>query len=273
MHLIPIRTPVIHQGDDLADVLVKQTTFLPGDILVISSKVMATAEGSAVDLHSLSISAEANEWSEKTGCDAAFIQGVLNETARLHGTVKGYCKGALLAEVRPDGMKIGMIFAPNAGMDASNIAKGYAVGWPVDPVNSMKKLQKSLRKYMQLREQEATSYEKDSKLEARSSKLAILISDSCCRPRRLGVTAFALTCCGIDPLRSEIGNTDLFGKKMTLTVESTADQLATAANMLMGNVAQSTPAVIIRDHGIPFSNFCGWVDGMREEEDLFSAIL
>ena len=56
---------------------------------------------------------------------------------------------------------------------------------------------------------------------------------------------------------------------MTITVEATADQLATAANTLMGNAAQAVPAVIIRDHGLSFSDFCGWVPGIEKEEDLF----
>ncbi len=98
---------------------------------------------------------------------------------------------------------------------------------------------------------------------------AILLSDSTCSPRRRGVTAIALACCGIDPFTNAIGTNDLYKRKMTMTMEATADQLATAANMLMGNAAQSIPAVIIRDHGLPFTDFCGWVEGMEREEDMF----
>lgn len=85
--------------------------------------------------------------------------------------------------------------------------------------------------------------------------------------------AFALATCGVDPFKSEIGEQDLHGKTMHITVEARADQLATAANMLMGNSAQSIPAVVVRNHGFSFSNFCGWVDGIEPEQDLFSAIL
>lgn len=276
MHLLPVRTPLIVAGDDVATIIAHHANLQDGDILVISSKVLATAEQAAVNTHALPLSAEAHEWSTKTKCSAAFMQAVLNETKRLHGTVVGYCTGALLTEVKPDGLKVGTIFAPNAGMDASNIAEGYVVGWPEDPVKSGCELREKLFMNLKSRdtrpEARVTSHENHSKLETHDSKLAVVISDSCCRPRRLGVTAFALTCCGIDPVHSEIGNTDLFGNTMRLTVESTADQLATAANMLMGNAAQSTPAVIIRDHGIAFSDFCRWVDGMKAEEDLFGAL-
>jgi F420-0:gamma-glutamyl ligase len=57
-----------------------------------------------------------------------------------------------------------------------------------------------------------------------------------------------------------------------MTQEAIADQLATAANMLMGNAAESIPTVIIRDHGIALSDFEGWVPGIEAEEDLFGTL-
>jgi coenzyme F420-0:L-glutamate ligase / coenzyme F420-1:gamma-L-glutamate ligase len=250
MELIPIHTPLIHAGDDVAAILGAHAAIRDGDILVVSSKVIATAEGAAVELGSLTISDEATAWGAKTNRSPAMMQAVLDETIRLNGQVVGSCPGALLCELRPDGLGAGTILAPNAGLDESNIEKGWAVGWPHDPVMSAKRLQSGL-----------------------NQNCAIIIGDSCCRPRRLGVTAFALAACGIDPFISEVGHTDLFGKTMRVTIEATADQLATAANMLMGNAAQSTPAVIIRGHGLPFSEYCGWVEGIGRDDDLFSGIL
>ena len=69
------------------------------------------------------------------------------------------------------------------------------------------------------------------------------------------------------------GKQDLFGKELKITTEAIADQLATAANTLMGNASQSTPIVIIRDHGIPLSDFAGWVPGIEPSADLFRGIL
>lgn len=250
MHLIPVPTPLIRAGDDPAHILRMAAAIEDGDIVVVSSKAIATAEGAAVDLSALGPSAEAQEWSEKTGRSAAFIQAVLDETARLHGYVTGSCPGALLCELRPDGLTTGTILAANAGMDESNIERGWAIGWPHDPLLSAQRLREGLNRHC-----------------------AVIVCDSCCRPRRLGVTAYALTVCGIDPLHNQAGRSDLFGRELRITVEATADQLATAANILMGNAAQSTPAVIIRDHGIPLSDFCGWVEGIEPEEDLFRSIL
>lgn len=250
MQLIPVTTPLVRSGDDLALILRASAEFEDGDIVVISSKAIATSEGAAVDLSALAPSAEALGRSAETSRSPAFMQAVLDETARLNGRVAGACPGALLCELRPEGLRTGTILAANAGMDESNIDLGSAVGWPHDPVASAKRLRKEL-----------------------NLNCAVIVCDSCCRPRRLGVTAYALSVCGMDPLRSEVGHTDLFGRELRVTVEATADQLATAANMLMGNAGQSAPAAIIRGHGIPLSDFCGWVDGIEPEQDLFRGAL
>ncbi len=250
MKLIPLRTPIIRQGEDVAALLNKTGALQDGDILVISSKVLATAEGAAVCFADLQISDEAHAWSKKTHRDVGFMQSVINETIRLNGSIIGHCPGALLTELRPAGLDIGTIVAPNAGMDQSNIDDGWAVGWPLDPVMSVKRLREGLNR-----------------------NCAVIIGDSCCHIRRLGVSAFALAVAGIDPIKSEIGSADLFGRELHVTSEALADQLATAANMLMGNAAQSTPAAIVRNHEIPFSPYIGWVHGIEPEEDLFRRIL
>ncbi len=103
--------------------------------------------------------------------------------------------------------------------------------------------------------------------------VALLLTDSGLSPRRLGVTAFALAIAGMDPTRSLIGSPDLFGKALRLTEEAIADQLATAANAVMGNAAECTPAAFIRDHGIPFSNYVGWVPGIERERDLYHGVI
>lgn len=243
MLIIPIHTPLIHTGDNLADLLKASEEFERGDIVVVSSKVVATAESAAIHLPTLTPSDEALFFAEQTGRDAHFCEAVIQETARLHGRIIRATTGALLTEVQPDGFS-GTILVPNAGLDQSNIASGYAIGWPHDPVKSVKHLSNDLG-------------------------VPVIISDSCVYPRRMGVTAIALTVCGIDPISDAKGQADLFGHPLTITVEATADQLAVAANGVMGNAGQSIPAAIIRHALLPSSGFCGWVPGMHSEEDLF----
>lgn len=249
MQLLPIKTPLLQKGDDLVSLLMNHADVQDNDIVIVSSKAIATVEGAAIKLASLIVSDEARSWAEKSGLTPMFTQAIIEETVRLRGKIIGYCPKALLCELKPEGLQKGAVLAPNAGLDESNSENGYAIGWPTDPVSSVKKIRSTLTK-----------------------NVAVIISDSCCRPRRIGVTAFALTACGVDPFRSEVGKQDLFGKELQITVESVADQLVTAANILMGNAAQSIPAVIIRDHQIPFTSFCGWVQGIEPEEDLFRSL-
>lgn len=252
MQIVPIPTPILQPGDDLATFLSKED-FTDGDIIVISSKAIATAEGAAIDLSKITPTKEAEEWAKKSGRTAAFRQAVLDETLRMHGKVVSSTSELMMTELKPDGLGEGSLLVPNAGLDESNVQERYAIGWPLDPLKSVKHLKKSLEKNT-------------------GKKLAVIISDSCSRPRRLGVTALALTVSGIDPFRNLIGNEDLFGKTLKMTQEAIADQLATAANFLMGNSAESIPAAVIRDHGIELTEFEGWVPGIEPEKDMFGGM-
>jgi len=275
MLLFSIHTRLLKKGDTLAFLLQASASIAEGDIIVVSSKAVATAEGAAIDLRTLTPSKEAERWSTACGRSPAFCQAVINEVERLHGKVVGTCPGALLTELRPDGLTEGTIFAANAGLDQSNVAEGWAVGWPMDPVASVRKIRQELEQChgepVEPWHRVTPSLEEGRKM--KRTKIAVILSDSCCIPWRRGVTAHALIVSGIDPLHSEIGNKDLFGKPLRITIEARADQLATAANILMGNAGQGVPATIIRDHGIPLTLFEGWVPGIEPEHDLFRGLL
>jgi len=247
MLILPVRTPLLHRDSDLVTEILKNSRFEKGDILVISSKIVAMTEGAAVDLTEVIPSAEAEKLSKQCNQDPRFTEFVLTETKRMHGTVAGVSPHVLLTALKPRGMK-GRILCPNAGADQSNIEKDAAVGWPIDPTESVRSLSQKLG-------------------------IPVIMSDSCCVPGRLGVTAFALACSGMNPFHSEVGSKDLFGKSMRMTQEAVADQLAVAANAVMGNSAQSVPAAIIRGTAIPYSDFSGLVDGIEPEHDLFRGIL
>jgi coenzyme F420-0:L-glutamate ligase / coenzyme F420-1:gamma-L-glutamate ligase len=250
MQLFPVQTGILKDGDPLSDSILKAVQLQDNDVIVCSSKVVATTEGGAIALEDLIVSDDARMWAKRCGKSPAFRQAILEETARMNGHVVSGSPQAMLTELQPDGLKEGSILAVNAGLDQSNTEEGFAIGWPYDPVASAHRLRQELM--------------------AQSEKhIAVIISDSCCRPRRLGVTAMALTVSGMDPLHSQIGKPDLFGQSLRMTHEATADQLATAANLLMGNANQGIPAVIIRDHGIPLTDFEGWVPGIDPEEDIF----
>lgn len=249
--ILPVTTKRLQAHNDLASIIAPHTK--NGDILIVSSKALATIEDCRIKLSELRPSEEAIAYAKKCRQDPAFTEAVLQETARLHGTVVGTCPWALLTAVKPDGMKRGRILCPNAGLDQSNVDNGYAIGWPKDAVMSATKLRDAL--------------------EENGTRVAVIVTDSGCRPGRQGVTAFALTVAGMDPMLSQVGRSDLFGMKLKFTHEAVADQLATAGNAVMGNADQATPVAVIRDHGYAFSDFCGWVEGISSDDDLFSTIL
>lgn len=271
MLILPLVTPLLKPGSNLAEAISGHLE--PGDIVVVSSKAVSTVEGNFVDLSSLTVSGEALSLAKKTGRSPLFMQAVLEELGRLNGKILNAVPGAVLTEVKPDGFPEGTILTANAGLDESNAPRGFAVGWPKEPVTSVQKLRKELIAAIRTRKTQKTqtTQKKNSfvSFSSFSSSVAVVLTDSCCHPRRLGVTAFALAVAGLDPHSSQKGEKDLFGKPLGITVEAVADQLATAANAVMGNAEQSVPAAIIREHGIPPSSFCGWAPGIESEKDLF----
>ncbi|MSR87420.1 hypothetical protein EXS70_04615 [Candidatus Peribacteria bacterium] len=286
MLLVPITTGRLTAGDDLA-AMISGNDVHAGDIVVVSSKAIATMEWASIDLRPLSPSTQAHELSTQTGRSPEFCEAMLGELERLHGTVISTVPGAALTEVRPslvtktappfstrDDKGNWSILVANAGLDESNVQKGYAIGWPKDPVLSVRRLREELEKNGKWKMENGKQSDNHFSLSTfHSAHIAVILTDSSCTPRRHGVTAIALTVSGLNPLQSQKGEIDLFGKPLTITTEAIADQLATAANFLMGNAAQSTPAVLIRDHGLTLSDWEGWVPGITPDEDLFRALL
>lgn len=251
MEILPIHTPLLQRGDALADILAERGKIAEGDIVVVSSKAIATTEGAAMNLDDISVTEEAEALAKQYGKPGNYYQAVLNETARMNGTIIQAVNGVVLTELKPNGMSEGSILVPNAGLDQSNVQAGHVIGWPTDPVKSAQQLHKAF----------------DTK------RTAVIVTDSGLCPRRTGVMAFALTVSGIDPLHSMIGKPDLFGQDLHVTEEAIADQLATAANFLMGNSDQSTPAAIIRGHNLSFTDFAGWVPGIEREQDIYHGVI
>jgi coenzyme F420-0:L-glutamate ligase len=249
MEILPIRTPLLTSGDDLAQAILAAIDLHDGDIIVFSSKVVAVTEGATIDLTKITPTSEAMNIARVHGGDPKEYQAILDETHRMNGKVIRITDRILLTELFPTGLSEGSILVPNAGLDHSNSKEGTMIGWPKDPVKSLKSIRKTL------------------------GSVAVILSDSSIAPRRSGVTAIALAVDGIDPLESQIGKPDLFGKPLRVTVEARADQLATMANAVMGNTNGSTPITVIRDHGIPFSSFSGWVPGIERERDLYHGVI
>jgi coenzyme F420-0:L-glutamate ligase/coenzyme F420-1:gamma-L-glutamate ligase len=213
--------PEIVAGDDLASLIVEslgRANFeaVEGDIFVVAQKVVSKAEGRTVRLDSIEPSPFAREWAARFDKDARMVEVVLGESRR----VVRMDRGVIISETRH-----GFVCA-NAGVDASNVAGDTVTLLPVDADESARRIRSGL---------EAAS----------GARVAVIISDTFGRPWREGITNVAIGLAGIGPLVDYRGRLDSHGRPLRLTVIAVADELASAAELVMEKTA-GVPVAIIR---------------------------
>jgi coenzyme F420-0:L-glutamate ligase/coenzyme F420-1:gamma-L-glutamate ligase len=219
--------PLIQPGDDLAriigDALRRSDISLQnGDILVVAQKIVSKAEGRIVDLATIVPSPDALKYAQMVNKDPRLVEVVLRESEE----VLKLAQNTLITV-----HKLGYIMA-NAGVDQSNVdhagtADGTALLLPDDPDGSAAALK--------------------SAIEAEwSAAIGVIISDSFGRAWRKGVTGVALGAAGVPSLRNLVGEPDLFGRVLRVSEHAAADDIASAASLLMGQGAEGLPVVHIR---------------------------
>ncbi len=224
--------PLIKPGDDLADILlvsIKKAgiTLADGDILVLAQKIVSKAEGRLVNLTTVIPSQEAIELAALTEKDPRFVEMVLRESCRVVRTRPG----TLIVE-----HKLGFVCA-NAGIDHSNVQGlwGKAEDWilllPENPDASAD----GIRRKLEI---------------AGSARLGVMVIDSHGRAWRLGTLGTTIGISGMPGLVDLRGVPDLFGYHLRVTLVAAADELAAAASLMMGQAAESTPAIHVR--GFPY---------------------
>jgi coenzyme F420-0:L-glutamate ligase len=216
-----IRTPIIREGDNLAEILeasLKAANIHPvdGDILVLAESAVGTAEKRVIKLSTVVPGDEARLLGERYEIDPREMELVLQECDEIFGGVPG----AALTVTKG-------VLAPNAGIDASNAPEGYVVLLPKDPKKSSEKLRKKLEKLY-------------------SCKLGVIIGDSRTQPLRLGCSGIALGVSGFIPVEDARGSVDIYGKPLQITYKAVADNLVSAAQLLMGEAGERIPCVLIR---------------------------
>ena len=222
--LIPLEgIPEVHPGDDLA-ALIGAALAVGGigleadDVLVVTQKVVSKAEGRVVELASVTPRPDAVAWAERWGKDPRQVELVLRESAEVLRMAPG---GLIVSRTRH-----GFVCA-NAGVDLSNVGGGeVATLLPVDADASARGL-------------------RDRLLELTGVAPAVVISDSFGRPWRNGIVNVAIGCAGLEPLVDLRGTADVQGRVMHSTVIAVADELASAADLAGGKVAQR-PVVLVR---------------------------
>jgi len=213
--------PEIHRGDDLAGLIVQaaraqETPLEAGDLLVVSQKIVSKTEGRIVSLASVVPSREAAEIAEEIGRDPRLVEVILRESRR----VVRKAPGVLIVETHH-----GWICA-NAGVDQSNVDAETACLLPEDSDRSARQLREGFRGL--------TGHD-----------LGIIIADTFGRPWREGLTNVAIGVAGLEPIKSYLGEKDPAGYVLQATILAVADELASAAEPVMGKLDR-IPVVIIR---------------------------
>ncbi len=216
--------PLIQPGDDLLCIIMDcvaaaDMTWRAGDILILSSKIIAKAEGRRMDLCDVAPSREALEVAEETGKDPRLVELVLRESTM----VSRKRRGVLVTQHR-----LGFVSA-NSGLDQSNIEGGSsaAILLPLDPDRSAAELREGLAR-------------------ALGMNIAVVISDTHGRPFRVGNVGVAIGVAGLPAVRDLRGRKDLYGRALEVTQQAFADMVASAAHLLCGEADEGYPAIVLR---------------------------
>jgi coenzyme F420-0:L-glutamate ligase/coenzyme F420-1:gamma-L-glutamate ligase len=211
----------IEPGADLAALigaaLEKQgTPLLDGDILVVTQKIVSKAEGALVRLEDVEPSVLASEWAALWNKDARVVELVLRESRRIVRMERG----VIISETHH-----GLVCA-NAGVDQSNVGGDSVTLLPKDPDASAERLRSALGTASRVR-------------------IGVIISDTFGRAWREGQTNIAIGVAGVEALRHFEGQLDPTGYELRVTMLATADELASAAELVMGKV-DGVPVALIR---------------------------
>ncbi|MDH7563567.1 MAG: coenzyme F420-0:L-glutamate ligase [Candidatus Bathyarchaeota archaeon] len=239
--------PIIKVGDNLAELICaaaeKQGAIIrDGDIIVVTHVIVSRVEGNIIDLDKIVPSEFAKNMARQYEKDPALVEVVLRESK----SIKRMAHGILITET-----KHGFVCA-NSGVDKSNVeGERFVAPLPVDPDASAQRIREEIRKRT-------------------GRDVAVIISDTHGRPLRMGEINIAIGVAGIKPLRDRRGEKDLFGYMLRIKNTAVADELASAAELVIGQADEGIPAAIIRGYEYLKAENATAKDLIRpEEQDLF----
>ena len=216
--------PLIQPADDLArilgDAIARAGGLQERDVVVLAQKIVSKAEGRYVDLETVTPSDHARAVALQCEKDPRLIEVILSESS----AVVRLRPGLIITRHR-----LGFISA-NAGVDRSNVAPDgidRVLMLPENPDRSAQQIRAALRDRFNL-------------------DLGVIIADSHGRPHRMGTVGVAIGLSGLPGVEDWRGRKDLFGYTLQHTEVGTADQIAAAATLMLGQAAEAIPAVIVR---------------------------
>ena len=229
MRLYAVKTRVIKIGDDPVQVILQSLReqnlkLEDNDILAVTSKIIAYAEDRLVKLSDVKPSDKAKKLAQQFSLQPEFAELILREADKIYGGVE---KAVLT-------LKNGILIA-NAGIDNKNSPIGFAVLWPKNAEKWAMRIREEIKRKT-------------------GRKVAVLIVDSGLIPLRIGTVGLALAVAGFKPIKDCREEKDIYGKPLVITRHAIADSLASAAHLLMGEAAEKTPIVLIKDASVDFDD-------------------
>lgn len=218
--------PIIKKDDNLPEIIYDTLEengiqIHNDDIFIVAETVVAKAEGNIIEIDSVTPTQKAYEIAEISGKDPKQCQIILDNTVNV---IK--CLPGLIITETPYGF-----ICANSAVDNSNCEEGYVTPLPVDPDFSAQQI----KKYLDKKSGKST---------------AVIISDTQGRPWRVGAMGVAVGISGMHPCTDFRGMVDLYGQPLQSTIEATADELASAASLLMGQADSGICVVLIRGYNI-----------------------
>jgi coenzyme F420-0:L-glutamate ligase / coenzyme F420-1:gamma-L-glutamate ligase len=211
----------IRPGDDIARIVVEaaerqRTPLTSGDVVVLSQKIVSKSEGRLLRLSDVTPSPMATTFAAGLGRDPRLIEVILRESRR----VVRMDRGVLVTETHH-----GWVCA-NAGVDQSNVDADLVALLPVDPDGSARAFRDGVRTRTR-------------------AEVHVIVADTFGRPWREGLVNIAIGVAGFAPILSYLGQQDPAGRPLQATILAVADELAAAAEPVMGKLDR-IPAAIVR---------------------------
>ncbi len=216
--------PPVQPGEDLVGHILhalEGERLADGDALVLAQKIVSKVENRYVDLRTVEPSPRARELAHQVDKDPRLVEVILSESSAV---VRAQAGVLIVAH------RLGLVLA-NAGIDHSNVEQDgkseRVLLWPQDPDASAARIRQEI-------------------LTRTGVSVAVVINDSVGRPFRNGAVGVAIGAAGINSLLDLRGTPDLFGRRLEVTEVAHADELASAASILMGQAAEGLPVVLAR---------------------------
>jgi coenzyme F420-0:L-glutamate ligase/coenzyme F420-1:gamma-L-glutamate ligase len=244
LRAIPIAgLPEVTEGMAVGELIAARAELAPGDVVVVSQKIVSKAEGRVRRLSSVLPGSEARRLAAVLGREPALVELILEESSEVLRAERG----VLIVETRH-----GFVCA-NAGIDSSNLPEDDTVCLlPEDPDASARRIREEIQG-------------------ATGAAVAVIVSDSFGRAWRLGQAEVAIGCAGIAPLDDWRGRRDAGGRVLEATLIAVADEAAAAADLVRDKTSR-VPATIVRglDRHVTEDDGPGATSLRRpRDEDLF----